>query len=118
MQDYVDPAPGTTWPPVHGIYPRIFAELGLIGLLLWLSLWMILTVKCYIRYAENSRQLRKPDYYGLALILSIVGVLMCGLNTDTFRFMGYWITLALGLIYMQKRTVREVKILGDNGNIK
>lgn len=38
--------------------------------------------------------------------------------TWLFRFMGYWITLALGLIYMQKRTVREVKILGDNGNIK
>ena len=93
---------GTPWAPVHSIYHRIFAELGYIGLILWLALWALLLIKCSAKYLLNSRQSGKPDYLGSALIICIIGVLMSGLNSDTFRFMGYWMSMAMGVIYIQR----------------
>lgn len=108
IQDYMDPDPGSIWAPVHGIYPRILAELGFVGLLIWLAIWSVLLFKCWQRCYERTKQQGKLDYLGLALIISIIGVLMSGLNTDTFRFMGYWISLSLGMIYVKRPILKEV----------
>jgi hypothetical protein len=44
----------------------------------------------------------QPDYFGLALVVSIVGVLLSGFNADSFRFFGYWISLGAAWAYISK----------------
>lgn len=102
MKQWMSSRVDTPWAPVHSIYHRVFAELGTVGILLWLSMWTMLLFRCCKRFWAKTKKDGKPDYLGMALLLSIVGVLMAGLNSDTFRFMGYWINIGLGTIYIQK----------------
>lgn len=85
--------PNAGWPQVHGIYPRIFAELGAIGLCIWLSLWVFSLVNI-IKARKNADEETKKD--SRLLICVIIGVFTSGFNVDSFRMMIMWI--ALGII--------------------
>ena len=102
MKRWLSSSADTAWAPVHSIYHRIFAELGLVGIFLWLSMWIWLLIKCCQRFFISTKKYGKPDYFGMALLSSLIGVLMAGLNSDTFRFMGYWFIVAMGLLYLTR----------------
>lgn len=99
------------WPSVYNIYARITAELGWIGLGIWLSMWGVVLTSCYKRYQLNCcmSSSGQRDILGLALIISIVGVLLSGLNTDSLRFFGFWINLAMAWLYVRKPQVLNIK---------
>ena len=99
IQESMSPIPGTAWAPVYGIYVRIAAELGFVGLAMWIALWGSVVVACYRRYRNNTAA-GSPDILGLALIISIVGVLITGFQTDSFRFFGYWISMGIAWAYI------------------
>lgn len=99
IQQYLSPYEGTPWPPVHGMYTRIAAEMGYGGLLLWLALWTAVFVDCFRRFLARSRASGEVDLPGVCVLVSIAGVVASGLNQDTFWFMGYWLVLGLALAY-------------------
>jgi O-antigen ligase len=99
IQKWMSIEEGTRWPPVHSLYARLAAETGLPGLALWISLWLVLLAGCYRTYRRRSRALGRQDVLGLALMVSIVGVMLSQLNIDSFRIFGYWLTIGLGWAY-------------------
>jgi O-antigen ligase len=104
---WISPTEGTSWAPVHNIYARIASETGFMGLLLWISLWGSVLLGCIRKYRSNTVASGQPDYVGLALVVSIVGVLLSGLNADSFRFFGYWLSLGAAWAYMSQTTSRS-----------
>lgn len=88
--------PAAPWPNVYSIYGRIAAEMGLVGVIGWVSLWLGLTA----RLSSQVRRLARAGAAGITLpypiILNCVGVLVSGIATDTFRTPMLWVGLGLG----------------------
>lgn len=102
IKEWMSKEEGTPWPPVHNLYARITAELGFVGLGIWLILWATVLLSCYKRYRLNNQTNGQHDTLGFALMVSIVGVLLSGLNADSFRFFGYWTVLGIAWWYVEK----------------
>jgi hypothetical protein len=98
---WMSSSPDSVWAPALGLYARVAGELGFIGLALWVALWVSLMLFCYRRFKLNSARLGRCDGTGLALLVSLVGILMAGFNSDSLRFFGYWILLGLCWIYLE-----------------
>lgn len=100
IQEWMSSASNTSWAPVHNIYARIFAELGSVGLVIWLFLWLSLLRSCYRRYAEDCKLQSPNSLIGVTVIVAIVGAMLSGLNLDSFRLFEYWITLGVVWVYL------------------
>lgn len=103
IQEWMSITSGTRWAPVHSTYARAAAESGVVGLGIWLAIWLTLLTGCWRRFRRLCQTTGRQDTLGLALIVSIVGVVLSGNNLDSFRFFGYWITLGLGWAYINGR---------------
>jgi len=83
---------GGSWPLAHGLYARILAEMGGIGLLFWVLLWgrSLLYIFSIHKYpSETHVQYRKN------IGISIIGVLLIGFTGDSLTWASYWIYLGL-----------------------
>ena len=78
-------------PVIFGMYPRVLAELGLVGMMAWFCLWGSAIASVYRRFKRQGGQ------YDMALMVSIIGVLLSGFNMDIFHFWAYW--LFLGMVW-------------------
>jgi hypothetical protein len=87
--------PTAPWPNVYSIYGRIAAELGVVGLIGWVVLWLGLAA----RLASQVRRLAPVSTARITLpypiILNCIGVLVAGIASDTFRTPMIWIGLGL-----------------------
>jgi len=83
----------TSWAPVHNIHVRIFAELGVVGLTLWLLIWGTAWRSIYKITRKLRHYSQKEEMFGSILLVTIFGVMLSGFNSDSFRFMGYWFLL-------------------------
>lgn len=84
--------PAGPWPAVYSLYGRLAAELGLVGLLGWVILWLVIAW----RLAGLARaRARRGETYGIEypLVLNAFGVLASGVASDTFRTPMFWIAL-------------------------
>jgi O-antigen ligase len=97
IQNWASTSEDTPWAPVHGIFPRIAAETGFVGLSLWLLMWLTLSWSIWQRCRLS---LKRGNIIELTLLISIGGTLLVGFNADTFRFFGYWFLLAIGWAYV------------------
>lgn len=102
IQNAISPVEGTPWPSAYSVYARIAAELGAVGLGIWLLMWFLVMTACYRRYQLNNHITCQRDILGLALMISMIGVLLSGLTTDSLRFFGFWINLGLSWSYLRK----------------
>jgi|GEM_PF-2232884 len=110
---WMNNADGTTWPPVHGLFARIICENGFVGLVLWLVIWIYVLYKCISIVKRND-----SDYFGISIITSIVGLLFLGFDSDSFRFMGYWITLGIAWFYIYSNNVMNTVKRGECGDVQ
>lgn len=102
IQEWMTNSIGSKWPPVHGIYSRIFAETGGIGLVLWLLVWITLLRLCYKKIKSRYASHKEIDVLGISLLVSIVGAFLTGFNIDSFRFFEYWITFGVAWYYVRE----------------
>lgn len=101
IQIYMSTKNDSVWPSVHGLQARIAAELGFVGLAIWLLMWAALLFACYKNYRRTVRTMDESNsIFGITLMVSIVGVLLSGFNMDSFRFFGYWIILGIAWAYL------------------
>lgn len=98
---WMDPSPGSAWPPVHNLHLRIVAELGFVGLVLWLAFWVSLAWGCFRKCLARSRD--RTDLLGWSLTVGIVGLFLVGFNADSFRFFGYWILFGFAWAYLEDK---------------
>jgi len=102
--------PTAVWPPVFSIYARFAAELGLLGLVLWIGIWFGLARSIWritLIYQNATGQMLLLAY---PLIISCYGVLLSGLAFDSLRTPMMWITLGLGCCYLHDVRSRLSKL--------
>ncbi len=103
--EYVDPSvPGLFgMETIHNIYITIFAELGIIGLALFLILNLGLLYSVYRHYL--FRKMPSDDYYlALSLIIGITLYLFHGLVYHTFDYVFfYWYLLSFCIILLKDK---------------
>ena len=98
--------PAAPFPTAYSLYVRLGAELGLIGLIGWIALWVGLA----LLLARRARRARAASGETITMhfpvILNCLGVLLSGAASDTFRTPMIWIALGLGCsILRQQRRV-------------
>jgi hypothetical protein len=99
------------WPNTYSLYARLAAELGLIGLLGWLAIWVTLILSVYraaLIYAGFGRAVPAIAY---PIIMSCVAILVTGVTTDTFRIPMIWITLGAGVCFSARAKQLSVRAI-------
>ena len=86
--------PTAPWPNLYSIYARLLAELGIVGLVAWVVLWLGLAARLAARARSTQSSTRVTLHY--PIIMNCIGVLVSGIATDTFRTPMIWIALGLG----------------------
>jgi hypothetical protein len=98
--------PVNYWPASYTVYGRLACELGVVGLLSWILLWLGLARKMLTATVDYQRFTGSLPAVSYPLIVSCFCVLLSGLTTDTFRSPMIWITLGLSCRYLVEiRTV-------------
>ena len=87
---------GGAWPPVHNIYTRILSELGIVGFFTWVLIGVLL-----LREEKALLSLNVDNMRVKQLIISTIGVFLCGLNVDMLHLLIYWIIL--GFVWSYNR---------------
>lgn len=90
---------GRSWPVIHNLYARVFAEFGIFGFTLWCLLFFDVGYKTFKTIIKNQTDFLTMDLYGYAIMTALIGVFIAGLNRENFSFMGYWLILGLGYSY-------------------
>jgi len=99
----------TSFPPGFNLYTRILAELGIIGLLSWLTL-LGYSLYILIKIYKNNN-----DYYTkilcISVLITLIGLYVNWLQTDTFRIYGVWLNfiIIMRLIYLNQPEKNESK---------
>lgn len=94
---------GGKWPPVHGLYARLLAETGGIGLIIWL-LFIVFSVKRTFDVIALCNDDLKLDVK--AILISLLASFACGFNVDGFIVIGMWIFIAYAW-YLNERICNE-----------
>lgn len=91
----------SSFPPGYNMFTRLLAETGIIGVVIFMFFLIAILYICYEILKKND------DRYLLCLIIliSMVGVYMNWLKTDTFRSFSFWIHLAILIIISNKSLV-------------
>jgi hypothetical protein len=101
--------PEAPWPNTYSLYARLAAELGVIGLLGWATLWSGLIISVCQAARTYAGFHRPVPVIAYAIIMSCIGVLVSGVTTDTFRTPIIGITLGAGACFIarSKQLARE-----------
>ena len=87
---------GAPWPNTYSIYARLAAELGIIGVAGWVTIWITLIVSVYRASLAHTRFGRAVPAIAYTIIMTSIAILATGVTTDTFRTPMIWITLGAG----------------------
>lgn len=99
----------TSFPPGFNLYTRILAETGIVGLLSWLTL-LGYSLYILIKIYNNN-----DDFYTkllcVSLLITLIGLYINWLQTDTFRIYGVWLNfvIIMRLIYLNQSQKNESK---------
>ncbi|MEO7277127.1 MAG: hypothetical protein ABIW33_03775, partial [Sphingomicrobium sp.] len=94
--------PTAPWPTTYSLYGRLSAELGLVGLIGWVSLW--LTIVWRLLGSARDRAKRERSFgIEYPLIASAFGILASGIASETFRTPMFWITLGCSCAVLRSR---------------
>ncbi|MBA5629204.1 O-antigen ligase family protein [Moheibacter lacus] len=81
-----------SFPPIYNFHIRVIAELGLIGIIIWLSLLFLTIYYSLLYWKFSSNQYR---FIGVILLLSFIGLSINWLQVDHFKQYGFWLCLIL-----------------------
>ncbi len=90
---------GWPWPPAHSLYARVLAELGGIGLLVYVAL--LISLFCAVWRCGTTKDVDRMAERRI-LALTMFGIVLQGFNVDAFRIMPMWIIFALILVVASK----------------
>ena len=88
-----------TWPPGYSLFTRLLAELGIVGFSLFFLANFLLFLRMYIIMKKIKREYKVVC---ITLIVLLAGFNLNALQFDSFRLIGYWLTLAIFYIFIHK----------------
>ena len=97
------------WPAVYSVYARFAADMGIPGVLFWLSLWLWLARAVLVETLHYRERTGEVPFAAYPLILSCFGVLLAGIPCDSIRAPMIWVTLGLTCRYLA--TMRQARLL-------
>jgi O-antigen ligase len=85
--------PEAPWPNTYSVYARIGAEIGIIGLIAWVGIWLATLTSVFSAGLAKERQgVRVPwEYY--AILMANTALFASWVTSDTFRTALIWVTL-------------------------
>ncbi len=92
---------GSAWPPVFSVYARFGAELGLLGLISWIALWLGLALAILKKAQAWQERTGEIPEYAKILILCCLTVLWVGIPMDSLRAPMIWVTLGLSCRFLE-----------------
>jgi O-antigen ligase len=104
--------PYAVWPPVFSAYARFAAEMGLLGLTVWVGTWFYVAREVWrvtVAYQKLTGQLLLASY---PLIMGCYCVLFAGIALDSLRTPMMWVTLGLGCAFLFD-TKKRLKALNN-----
>lgn len=87
-----------TWPPVHSLYHRIIAEIGIPGAILYFAFIFTVCLKLLIKIIKS-----KNDILGILLLISYTSIIIGSLTIDTFLLTHFWLMTAIVTLYTQDK---------------
>lgn len=94
VQYWINPQIKDSWPPAFSLYPRILAEQGVVGIILWVVFLGYTLIK-----AIKALRKKYDDVIGIALIVSFIGMIISWFNVDSFGQVQFWILLPFIINY-------------------
>ena len=94
-----DPLAG--WPSSYSVFARFAAELGIVGLIMWIGLWLGLArafIKSTLIY-QAATDLQPTVVF--PLVAGCFCVLLGGFATESLHFPKIWVMLGLGCRYLE-----------------
>lgn len=103
-----------SFPPGYNIFTRILAEMGIIGFISWiiiLSYSINIAYKIYKNSEDNITRILL-----VSIAISLIGLYINWLQTDTFRMYGVWIyfVILIKLNYSQKNNYNEQQLINNS----
>lgn len=95
-----------SFPPAYNLYLRILVESGIVGFISFMLFLYFVIKACYLTYVNSS----KTTYISIILLISFIGTLLNWFQIDSFRVYGFWLSLAILIIYTKSFTKLEVQI--------
>lgn len=92
IQKFIRNSPSSPWPPTYSLFMRILAELGFIGLGIWLLIWITIIAQFYRHIVQKDNHV---NLFMVSLLTCTIGMIVVMFSHDSFRYSGYWITLGL-----------------------
>lgn len=89
------------FPPTYSLPVRIFADLGIVGLLSFA--YMFYKLFSFVFIANKISRLNSPNPFVYAVLISFLSLLINCLQIDSFRFVSFSICISLVLIVFDKR---------------
>lgn len=95
-----------SFPPAYNLYLRILVETGIIGFISFMVFLYFVIKACYLTYINSS----KTTYISIILLISFIGTFLNWFQTDSFRVYGFWLSLAILIIYTKSIVKKEEEI--------
>jgi O-antigen ligase len=93
-----------SFPPNYNIYTRLAAELGIIGVSIFVTLIFLCFYYAFMIWKLSNDKMR---FVGAILVISFIGLAINWMQLDYFRQYGFW--LCLMLLIMISYNARELK---------
>lgn len=105
------------WPSVYSIYGRLAADMGLLGPLMWVSIWLWLARSVLVETLLYRKTTGDIPFAAYPLIMSCFGVLLAGVPCDSVRAPMIWINMGLACRYLyEMKRARQQNALNDGIN--
>jgi len=99
--DVYDTVNGLRWPPIHNLLIRVLVEIGLIGFIFWVGMFIYFLKKVHFIIYIKYKYLGYIDWLGYAIFVSLIGVFLSMFNRELFTNMIIWIVLGIALSYIK-----------------
>lgn len=98
IQRWTNPKEIDFWPPAFALIPRIVAEQGFIGAIIFIIFLLITMLKFFIKYAK-----KKENTMEILMMVSLIGVIVSTFNADTYGLPQLWILLGIMICLNNKK---------------
>jgi len=98
---------GQFWPAVYSVYARFGADMGIVGLVMWIGIWLWLARALLVETMRYRQRTGEIPFAAFPLILSCFCVLLAGVPNDSVRSPMIWINMGLACRYLV--TLRDLK---------
>jgi len=91
---------GGFWPAVYSFYARLGADMGIVGLGVWIGIWLWLAHEVLVETMRYRQRTGIIPFAAVPLILSCFCVLLAGIPSDSVRSPMIWVNMGLACRYL------------------